>query len=122
MYEVEKVVNVKAFHKNREQDDLLGWCWKPIYVMEDGRWVPTGKKEQLFGRVSAGGEMTHMAYTLNTSHHKNWNEWLDDIADRRPEYPRFYFDAGSNGHPIYVTMDEMRRAMIELGLYKLQKS
>lgn len=110
----EKIVSVTAYHKDESGLDYLGWCWKPVQKLNDGQWQPTEEREQLFGRVNDREQMTPMSYTLNTHRHETWNEWLDQVP-----HDRFYFDAGSNGYPIYVEMDEMKRAMIELGLYKL---
>lgn len=117
----EKVVNVKAFHTDKEVDDLLGWATKPVmrYSADKHDWIPTGESEILFGRVDSHGYMTHMSYVLSTHRHTNWNEWLDQaVAHHNPPLDKWYFDAGSNGYPIYVEIDEMKRAMIELGLYK----
>jgi hypothetical protein len=69
-------------------------------------------KEVIFGYCDDFGYMTQMCYG---SSYINWIEMLDQVQG----HDKMYFDAGSNGRPLWISYTELKRAMDELDIIKL---
>lgn len=115
MKKADKTVDVTINIKGVDKPGKLGYFTRKKPELVDGKWIDTDEDQVIFGKTDDLGYMTHMCYE-NYSH-DTWKEWLDDLKDRRG-LDKFYFDAGGNGCPMYCMMDEMYRAMTELGLIK----
>jgi hypothetical protein len=56
------------------------------------------------------GSPTHMCYGIDYAEPK-------DSVDKVREYGKYYFDAGGNGRPIYVTAKDLERGFKALGIW-----
>lgn len=122
----DQLVAVTINYRGYDGPGKLGWAWRDVMELKDGDWVKTGKREKIFGYCNHYDELTHMSYHLG-DHFSTWNQWYDDLMERefcnkdgsiQTGLDKFYLDAGGNGYPLYVKMDELKSAMIQLGLYR----
>ena len=79
-------------------------------------WHPEGREAGPVFGLTYHGSPTVMCYGLD--YFRPSKIWAELVANERH---RFYFDAGSNGRPIWCTVDELERVFQELGLLDEQQ-
>lgn len=107
-------IKVEVNYKEKLEEGWVGYIVRKKPILVNGEWVNSNEDETLFGYCDKEGYLTHMCYSLSHTA-KTWEEFSTTSKHAR-KYNEFYFDAGSNGRPLYIDYREMRQALYNLGL------
>ncbi|SRR6266498_1090743 len=108
-------IRVEVNFKGELAERHVGYIKRMQPKLVDEEWVDSDIPETLFGICDQFGYLTHMCYSRRTFGIKSWEGFA--VTSKHPrKFDEFYFDAGSNGRPLYVTYRELRQAMYALGL------
>lgn len=107
MYKIVRDTEVTIFYRGKEEKAFVGIANRPWHKDKN-------ETETLFGlclnwpHTPDADYLSHMSYSLR--------DYPADGFVRDARSDKFYFDAGTTRAEIYITKDELKRALIALDL------